>query len=82
MATFRYTAKDINSKKITGKAKANSREELVAMLRLQNLFLLKCKNIDKVEKKQKMKNKELSEFCRELGAMISSGISSNTTIAL
>ena len=75
MATFRYTAKDINSKKITGKAEANSREELVAMLRLQNLFLLKCKNIDKVEKKQKMKNKELSEFCRELGAMISSGIS-------
>ena len=75
METFRYTAKDINSKKITGKAEANSREELVAMLRLQNLFLLKCKNIDKVEKKQKMKNKELSEFCRELGAMISSGIS-------
>lgn len=75
MATFRYTAKDINSKKFHGKVEANSREELVTLLRSDNLYLLKCKEIIKEESRKKMKLKDLSEFCRELGTMISSGIS-------
>lgn len=75
MATFKYTAKDINSKKFHGKMEANSRDELVALLRSEHLYLLKCQEIVKEEKVKKMKNKDLSDFCRELGAMISSGIS-------
>lgn len=75
MATFRYTAKDINSKKFHGKVEANSREELVTLLRSDNLYLLKCKEVIKEESRKKMKLKDLSEFCRELGMMLSSGIS-------
>lgn len=75
MATFKYIAKDINSKKFHGKMEANSREELVALLRSENLYLLKSQEIVQEEKVKKLKNKELTEFCRELGAMISSGIS-------
>lgn len=75
MATFKYIAKDINSKKYHGKREVNSREELVTLLRSENLYLLKCKEIVKEENRKKMKLNDLSEFCRELGTMVSSGIS-------
>lgn len=75
MAMFKYFAKDINSKKRNGKMEANSREELVALLRSENLYLLQAKEIVKERAKYKMKLKDLSEFNRELGTMISSGIS-------
>lgn len=75
MATFKYIAKDINSKKVHGKVEVNSRDELVALLRSDNLYLLKCKEIVKEQSRKKMKLRDLSEFCRELGTMLSSGIS-------
>lgn len=75
MAMFKYIAKDINSKKRHGKIEANSREELVALLRSENLYLLQSKEIIKERTKYKMKLKDLSEFNRELGTMLSSGIS-------
>lgn len=75
MATFKYIAKDINSKKYHDKREVNSREELVTLLRSENLYLLKCKEIVKEENRKKMKLNDLSEFCRELGTMVSSGIS-------
>lgn len=75
MAMFKYIAKDINSKKYHGKREVNSREELVTLLRSENLYLLKCKEIVKEKNHKKMKLNDLSEFCRELGTMVSSGIS-------
>ncbi|WP_050635579.1 type II secretion system F family protein [Candidatus Stoquefichus sp. SB1] len=75
MATFRYTAKDINSKKFHGKVEANSREELVTLLRSDNLYLLKCKEYNEEGNHYKIKLKELAELCRQVGTMISSGIS-------
>lgn len=53
MATFKYIAKDINSKKYHGKREVNSREELVTLLRSENLYLLKCKEIVKEEDRKK-----------------------------
>lgn len=75
MATFKYTAKDINSKKFHGKIEANSRAELVNLLRSDNLYLLKCSKMSDDENRYKIKLKELSELCRQVGTMISSGIS-------
>ncbi|MEG0368276.1 MAG: type II secretion system F family protein, partial [Coprobacillus sp.] len=75
MATFKYVAKDINSKKSNGKIEASSRDELVSLLRSQNLYLLQCKEVVNEMQKVKVKKSELSEFCRELGTMLSSGIS-------
>lgn len=75
MATFKYTAKDINSKKFHGKVEVNSRADLVALLRSDNLYLLKCKEVDVEENHYKIKLKELSELCRQVGTMIASGIS-------
>lgn len=75
MAIFKYTAVDINSKKTSGKMEASSRSEVVAFLRSENLYLLKCKEVVKEKKKVKIQKNALSEFCRQIGAMLSSGIS-------
>lgn len=54
MAIFKYTAVDINSKKTSGKMEASSRSEVVAFLRSENLYLLKCKEVVKEKKKVKI----------------------------
>lgn len=76
MPMYKYTAKDFNAKKITGKKEANSRKELSSFLRSDNLFLLDCKDITKNEENAyKLKLKELSDFSRQVGTMMGSGIS-------
>ena len=51
MATFKYTAKDMDAKKITGKMEANDRKELAAFLRSDGKFLIECKDVTNIEKK-------------------------------
>lgn len=76
MATFKYTAKDMDAKKITGKMEANDRKELAAFLRSDGKFLIECKDVTNIEKNTyKLKLKELSDFSRQLGTMIGSGVS-------
>ena len=45
MAVYKYTAKDINSKRITGKMEVNSRNELAAFLRSKEQYLIDCKDV-------------------------------------
>ena len=76
MATFKYTAKDMDAKKITGKMEANDRKELAAFLRSDGKFLIECKDVTNIEKNTYiLKLKELSDFSRQLGTMIGSGVS-------
>lgn len=63
-------------KKITGKMEANDRKELAAFLRSDGKFLIECKDVTNIEKNTyKLKLKELSDFSRQLGTMIGSGVS-------
>lgn len=83
MAKFQYTAKDINAKKITGKLEADSQQELATILRGQNQYLLACKDITEQEKNDKKLNlKELSEFSRQIGTMLNSGVSLIRTMSI
>lgn len=76
MATFKYIAKDINSKKVTGKMEARSRSELVDFLRSKDMFLINSKELTSKEKTAyKFKMNELSEFNRQISTMLGSGIS-------
>lgn len=76
MAKYQYTAKDINSKRVKGKIEANDQQELVTLLRNQNQYLMTCKDITEKEKNDKKLNlKELSEFSRQIGTMLGSGVS-------
>lgn len=81
MATFKYVAKDIYSKKYKGTIEnISSREELIALLRSDHLFLIECSEINENKVKVKLKLRDLSEFCREIGTMLSSGISIMTAM--
>ena len=76
MALYKYNAKDMNAKKVTGKIEAADRRELTTLLREENLFLIDCKDVTNREKNTyKFKLKELAEFSRQLGSMIGAGVS-------
>ena len=76
MAVYKYTAKDINAKRITGKMEVNSRSELAAFLRSRDQYLIDCKDVTNTQQNTyKLTLKELSDFSRQLGAMIGSGVS-------
>ncbi len=76
MAVFKYTAKDIESNVITGKHDADDKHELAVFLCSQNLFLIKCRELPAQEDNiNKIKLNELSDFSRQLSAMLSSGVS-------
>lgn len=75
MAIYKYVAVDINAKKVHDQKEASSRAELVAFLRSQDLYLVKCQEVEKKENVYKFKLNEVAEFCRQLSTMLGSGIS-------
>lgn len=82
MATYKYVAKDLTSKIVRGKAEVNDRTELVTFLRSQNLYLVKCSEVQKEETTKKLSLPELSSFSREIGTMMESGISLIRTVSI
>ena len=76
MATYKYTARNLASKKTSGEMEAQSREELARKLRQDNLYLIDCKEaVSASAGEYKMKLNELSSFSRDIGTMLSSGLS-------
>lgn len=76
MAMYQYTAKDFESKKIRGKMEANDRKELANFLRSKEMYLIDCKDVTKDEANTyKMKLRDLSDFSRQIGTMMGSGVS-------
>lgn len=76
MAMYQYTAKDFESKMIRGKMEANDRKELANFLRSKEMYLIDCKDVTKDEANTyKMKLRDLSDFSRQIGTMMGSGVS-------
>lgn len=83
MAVYKYVARDINAKRINGKIEARDEHELSQLLRVKDLYLISHKDITKEEAKNyKMKLKELSNFCREVGTMMNSGLPLIRTVSI
>ncbi|MFA5657960.1 MAG: type II secretion system F family protein [Oscillospiraceae bacterium] len=75
MPAYSYTALDMKSKKVRGEATAADYEELVVILRSRQLSLIGY--YEKPLKKRagyRLKAAELSDFSRELSAMLSAGV--------
>lgn len=78
MTTFSYVATDINGKKLKGTELAEDANDLVEKLRQKGLYCNSYKDIAKnkaSDVKFKFKTKDLAFFCRQLAAMLTSGIS-------
>ena len=78
MTTFAYVATDVNGKKVKGTEMAEDSVELIDKLRQIGLFCTSYKDASKnkaADVKFKFKTKDLSFFCRQLAAMLTSGVS-------
>jgi type IV pilus assembly protein PilC len=74
MAQFKYNAVALDGKKISGKLEAPSVAVLSSQLSEEKLFLVKYSSSEKTSKHKKLKTPEIADFCRQLAAMLSSGI--------
>lgn len=72
--TYRYTAKDAAGRRVRGTAAAEDREELYRQLHREGLYLQSA--WERSEGKRRMlRASALSEFCRQLSGLLSSGVS-------
>lgn len=74
MPVFKYSALDINGRKKKGTLNIADREMIKSALLEKNLFLLEAEPAEKKIRRKKLSALQLSEFSRELSAMLSSGI--------
>ncbi len=75
MPIFKYKAKNIESKIIQGTMEASDPDTVRRLLREEQIFLIKIKEMEVVKKPYKLKSSELSDFSRQMAGMLGSGIS-------
>ena len=75
MPKYQYTARDAAGKKKKGKLTATDEDALYELLKGENLFLVSCRLAEKEKKNTyRLKPRQLSEFCRQLGTLLSAGV--------
>lgn len=76
MPSYQFSAKTLESKKVSGRRDAPDEKTLITQLRSEGLYPLQVKEAARAsEQSGKLKTAEISEFCREIGTMLASGIS-------
>ncbi len=75
MARYEYTAKNLDGIQFKGVMEVPNEDELYNRLKMEDKFLIKSSVIEGKSKVRKIKANNLSEFCRELGMLLQSGIS-------
>lgn len=88
MEKFKYVAVDVDKKRFRGSFLAESESHLREQLAQQNLYLVKCKQVNAATPSSfwsvsgKVKTSELTTFCRQFSIMITSGISIVDSVAV
>lgn len=88
MEKFKYVAVDVDKKRFRGSFLAESESHLREQLAQQNLYLVKCKQVNASTPSSfwsvsgKVKTAELTTFCRQFSIMITSGISIVDSVAV
>ena len=75
MPSFKYTAKDINGKKVSGTVNSTDENELYSLLKAKGLYLLDSEEVKKKRNTSRLGSKDVAYFCRQLGTLLNSGIS-------
>ncbi len=80
--TFKYVALDKNGKKVSGVLSVDTKESLKQQLKTDGNILVEAKEIKKssnigviYKNKKKLKSEDLSNLCRQLAIIVSSGVS-------
>jgi len=74
MPTYKYTAKNLQSKLVRGTMEASSADVVRRTLRQKNEFAIKISEVEENKKQYKLKPMELSDFSRQVASMMASGI--------
>jgi type IV pilus assembly protein PilC len=74
MAQFKYNAVTLDGSKISGRVEAPNAAVLSTQLSNEGLYLVKYSSSEKTSTHRKLKTPEIADFCRQLAAMLSSGI--------
>lgn len=75
MAQYQYAAKNMEGRVVRGRLEAVSESALQQQLKEQGLFLMKVKNVSEAKEQRKLSSKQIAEFCREMSALLTSGVS-------
>lgn len=75
MPIYKYTAKDSGGKNLHGTLEAADEQALAVRLYEQRLVLMRCGEARREERGVRLRPLEISDFCRQLGTMLSSGVS-------
>ncbi len=75
MPKYQYTAQNEAGKRVKGERDAADEKDLYQRLRQENLFLLTSKEKKDTRTRQKIKTKDLADFCRELATLLAAGVS-------
>ncbi|MEG1391116.1 MAG: type II secretion system F family protein [Angelakisella sp.] len=75
MPLYEYTAADLQGKTVKGTLRVDDPTQLTVQLRAGKLFLLDFHEFEEEQVRFRLNIKELSDFCRQLGTMVSSGVS-------
>lgn len=75
MANFRYVAKGMDGKTVRGTMEAPGESSLLQQLKEQGLYLVEAKDKDSSKKYKKFASAQLAGLCREMSALLVSGIS-------
>ena len=75
MPKYQYTARDAAGKKKKGRLTAADEDALYELLKEENLFLISSRLAESEKKNTyRLKPRQLSEFCRQLGTLLSAGV--------
>lgn len=74
MPVYKYVAKNIKGQTVRATQDAANTEALLTLLHERSLFLVSYEAVSSTGRGRRFKAKELAEFNRELGTMLSSGI--------
>lgn len=71
---YNYTAKDLSGKTVRGTLKSENTSALRTSLAEKQLFLLRSEEVSNASGRRKLSSKELAIFSREIGTMLSAGV--------
>ena len=75
MTTYKYTARNVLGKRITGKLQANDEIDLQARLKNDNLYLESSSEVVKKSTQKKIRADRISDFSRNIGKLVGAGVS-------
>lgn len=75
MPKYQYTARDAAGKKKKGQLTATDEDALYDILKEENLFLISSRLAESEKRNTyRLKPRQLSEFCRQLGTLLNAGV--------